>query len=227
MKKKNKNKAKKSITAVGAVVAAGLTPGIVTGTPAPQAPSTDVELTAADVVTIDGDVFDFDELFAMRQVVRDRDQQKVVYGPPPAEVQRQEAEREAMRAKARKDSIRRAKEEFKLVYGPPPVPDESIKQELVRSEVANMDKEKAIEEIQGRLIFFIHAIGDPKYSLNDIKPDSQLIRDLNFNPKRLEQVLEELESNYGVQLTEDMLKQLNTPRRLARFIIEVITPVKE
>ena len=78
MKKKNKNKARKSITAVGAVVAAGLTPGFVTGTPAQQSPSTDIELTAADVVSINGDVFNFDELFAMHQVNRAQDRQKVV-----------------------------------------------------------------------------------------------------------------------------------------------------
>ena len=63
---KKKNKGKKSLTAVGAVVAAGLTPGIVTGAPASQPPIPDVEFTAADAVSIGGDVFDFDELFAMQ-----------------------------------------------------------------------------------------------------------------------------------------------------------------
>lgn len=94
MKKKNKNKARKSITAVGAVVAAGLTPGIVNATPgivtgpqAPQAPATDIELTAADVVSINGEVFDFDDLFAMHQVNRgQRDKPKLVYGPPQPKV---------------------------------------------------------------------------------------------------------------------------------------------
>ena len=68
MKKKNKNKARKSITAVGAVVAAGLTPGIATGTPATLPPSADVEITAADVISINGEVIDFDEMLAMQQI---------------------------------------------------------------------------------------------------------------------------------------------------------------
>ena len=86
MKKKNKDKTRKSITAVGAVVAAGLTPGIAAGTPATQPPSDEVKLTAADVVSINGDVYDFDDLFAMNQVVnRSIDQTIVVYSPPPAQ----------------------------------------------------------------------------------------------------------------------------------------------
>ena len=85
MKKKNKNKARKSITAVGAVVAAGLTPGIVTGAPAPEPQGTDIKLTAADAVSINGEMYDFDDLFAMNQADSvPVDQIVVVYGSPKA-----------------------------------------------------------------------------------------------------------------------------------------------
>jgi hypothetical protein len=66
--KKNKNKGKKTLAAVGAVVAAGLTPGFVAATPQ-CAPSQDpnIEVTAAQVVAIGGNTYSFDELYAMQE----------------------------------------------------------------------------------------------------------------------------------------------------------------
>ena len=67
MKKKNKNKGKKTLTAVGAVVAAGLTPGFIAASAAGssiQGPNTGA--TAAEVVAIDGQAYSFDELYAMQ-----------------------------------------------------------------------------------------------------------------------------------------------------------------
>ena len=64
---KKKNKGKKALTAVGAVVAAGLTPGFITASAAGasiQGPS--AETTAAEVVAIDGQAYSFDELYAMQ-----------------------------------------------------------------------------------------------------------------------------------------------------------------
>ena len=82
---KKKNKAKKSITAVGAVVAAGLTPGMVTGAPVPESLNTDMNLTAADAVSIDGNLYEFEDLFAMNQgTPYPVDQIVVVYGSPKA-----------------------------------------------------------------------------------------------------------------------------------------------
>ena len=65
MKMKKINKGKKALTAVGAVVAAGLTPGIMAATPGclPSLGS-NAEITAADVVAIDGQAYSFDELYA-------------------------------------------------------------------------------------------------------------------------------------------------------------------
>ena len=62
-KKQHKGKGKKALTAVGAVVAAGLTPGIISATPV-QAPA---GASAADAVVIDGTAYGFDELYAMQQ----------------------------------------------------------------------------------------------------------------------------------------------------------------
>ncbi len=58
--KNKKNKGKKALTAVGAVVAAGLTPGIVAASPMQGA---NAGITAADVVAINGMAYGFDELF--------------------------------------------------------------------------------------------------------------------------------------------------------------------
>ena len=65
---KKRNKGKKALTAVGAVVAAGLAPGIVAATPgclSGQGPSAGI--TAADVVAIDGTTYSFDEIYAKQQ----------------------------------------------------------------------------------------------------------------------------------------------------------------
>ena len=63
-----KNKGKRVLTAVGAVVAAGLTPGFIAASAAGssiQGPSAGT--TAAEAVVIDGKTYEFDELFAMQQ----------------------------------------------------------------------------------------------------------------------------------------------------------------
>ena len=65
---RKRNKGKKALTAASAVVTAGLTPGIITATPACMPSHTPNSLiTAAEVVTIDGNTYSFDELYAMQQ----------------------------------------------------------------------------------------------------------------------------------------------------------------
>ena len=65
---KKNNKGKKTLAAVGAVVAAGLTPGFVAASAAglPNQGS-NAGITAADVVAIDGTTYSFDELYAMQR----------------------------------------------------------------------------------------------------------------------------------------------------------------
>ena len=63
---KKKNIGKKTLTAMGAVVAAGLTPSVISGVPLSQ-PQPSGGITAADVVAIDGITYGFDELYAKQQ----------------------------------------------------------------------------------------------------------------------------------------------------------------
>ena len=65
---KKKNKGKKALTAVGAVVAAGLTPGFIVASAAGssiQSPNSGI--TAAEVVAINGQAYSFEELYAKQQ----------------------------------------------------------------------------------------------------------------------------------------------------------------
>ena len=61
---KKKNIGKKKLTAMGAVVAAGLTPGIMAASPNQ---GSNAGITAADVVAIAGTTYGFDELYAMQR----------------------------------------------------------------------------------------------------------------------------------------------------------------
>lgn len=267
MKKKNKNKARKSITAVGAVVAAGLTPGIVTGTPAPQAPAPapDIELTAADAVSINGDVFDFDELFAMTQVKRDKDQMKVVYGPPQPKVygpippkkdkdkdkkkdkdkdkkkkdkdqlireqeiadslmqeqMKKEEENRLARERWRRDSIERAiAQNQKLVYGPPPPPYSFAGPEDLRI-MASIDKANVQQIVEHEFSVFVQQ----NFDIDFVSMDDNIVRGLKLNPKQRKALIEMIEDRFNVQMTDEMMKKLGSLRRIANFIVEVITPI--
>ena len=279
MKKKNKNQSRKSITAVGAVVAAGLTPGIVTGTPLPEPLSSDINLTAADAVSINGEMYDFEDLFAMNQgdPVSVDQTVVVVYGSPKAIKKREEKKKKeeekkkkeekkkdkdkkkkndkdqemrewqiadsaareekrqiqemdelkAAREKARRDSIERVMQrEYKLVYGPPRPSYESSDPEQVRLEIAEYSKDKAIAYVESIIIAYLDNISDMGvrfrgeerkvfYSKTELDSDDKT------------RLIEEVERSFGVQLTEEMMEQLNTPNRLAQFIVEVIKPANK
>ena len=67
-KKPHKGKGKKALTAVGAVVAAGLAPGIVAATPGClSGQGSSAGITAAEVVAIDGQAYSFEELYAKQK----------------------------------------------------------------------------------------------------------------------------------------------------------------
>ena len=66
--KKDKTKGNKTLAAVGAVVAAGLTPGFIAASAAGSPiQGSNAEITAADVVAIAGTTYGFDELYAMQR----------------------------------------------------------------------------------------------------------------------------------------------------------------
>lgn len=215
---KKKNKGRKSITAVSAVVAAGLTPGIISGSPASQPPINDVELTAADAISIGGDIFDFDELFAMEQIRRDPRDIPKVYGPPPS-----------IHKAQRQDSINQSIAE---VYGPPPPRYLFVGPEELRSIAAN-DKQEAADVILEALMDYCRQRPlDPNVDPNVtghiiLREDRDLVRDLMMDSKQLELLQQEIADRFEVQLTEEMLKQLGTLRRVANFIAEVVAPIKE
>ena len=215
---KKKNKGRKSITAVSAVVAAGLTPGIISGSPASQPPINDVELTAADAISIGGDIFDFDELFAMEQIRRDPRDIPKVYGPPPS-----------IHKAQRQDSINQSIAE---VYGPPPPRYLFVGPEELRSIAAN-DKQEAADVILEALMDYCRQRPlDPNVDPNVtghiiLREDRDLVRDLMMDSKLLEMLQQEIADRFEVQLTEEMLKQLGTLRRVANFIAEVVAPIKE
>jgi len=215
---KKKNKGRKSITAVSAVVAAGLTPGIISGSPASQPPINDVELTAADAISIGGDIFDFDELFAMEQIRRDPRDIPKVYGPPPS-----------IHKAQRQDSINQSIAE---VYGPPPPRYLFVGPEELRSIAAN-DKQEAADVILEALMDYCRQRPlDPNVDPNVtghiiLREDRDLVRDLMMDSKQLEMLQQEIADRFEVQLTEEMLKQLGTLRRVANFIAEVVAPIKE
>ena len=215
---KKKNKGRKSITAVSAVVAAGLTPGIISGSPASQPPINDVELTAADAISIGGDIFDFDELFAMEQIRRDPRDIPKVYGPPPS-----------IHKAQRQDSINQSIAE---VYGPPPPRYRFVGPEELRSIAAN-DKQEAADMILEALMDYCRQRPlDPNVDPNVtghiiLREDRDLVSDLMMDSMQLELLQQEIADRFEVQLTEEMLKQLGTLRRVANFIAEVVTPIKE
>ena len=215
---KKKNKGRKTITAVSAVVAAGLTPGIISGSSASQPPINDVELTAADAISIGGDIFDFDELFAMEQIRRDPRDIPKVYGPPPS-----------IHKAQRQDYINQSIAE---VYGPPPPRYLFVGPEELRSIAAN-DKQEAADVILEALMDYCRQRPlDPNVDPNVtghiiLREDRDLVRDLMMDSMQLELLQQEIADRFEVQLTEEMLKQLGTLRRVANFIAEVVTPIKE
>ena len=65
---KRRNKGKRTLTVVGAVVAAGLTPGFIAASAAGSSiQNSNAGTTAAEAVVIDGKTYEFDELYAMQQ----------------------------------------------------------------------------------------------------------------------------------------------------------------
>jgi TonB family protein len=92
VKSRKNNKRKRALTTVGAVVAAGLTPGfIAVSATGATLQNPDAGVTAAEVVAIDGIVYGFDEIFAMQpqhigtkpdEPFREEPQQDERYGVP-------------------------------------------------------------------------------------------------------------------------------------------------
>lgn len=256
MKKKKKNQSRKSITAVGAVVAAGLTPGIVTGAPAPEPLSTDIELTAADAVSINGEMFEFEDLFAMNQGDSvPVDQLVVLYGSP-------KAIKKAMKEKKKKEKSQKAKEQDMIdsLNNEISIMEKQIEDLREQASFEAMRQDRIQRALQDRykLVYGpprpLYTLDSPEslrriiaidktratdlvqdlissfaYKITDkpINPKDNIISDLKLNSQQLETFKQRIYEELGVIITSDMMKKLGTLERIAGFIVEVATPINQ
>ena len=154
----------------------------------------------------------------MEQIRRDPRDIPKVYGPPPS-----------IHKAQRQDSINQSIAE---VYGPPPPRYRFVGPEELRSIAAN-DKQEAADVILEALMDYCRQRPlDPNVDPNVtghiiLREDRDLVRDLMMDSMQLEMLQQEIADRFEVQLTEKMLKQLSTLRRVANFIAEVVAPIKK
>ena len=191
--KKNR---KASLTAVGAVVAAGL------GIAATSANAgTPPALTAADVVAIDGQVLDADALLAQQQVVVDENKARSL-------------------EQARRDSVRTAKERMKsqrLVYGPPRPNNFGPVQPNQNETPAEREQRIKIEQLA--LAECCARLSNADAKGIQVTADSRLTRDLGMDPEQMNQLAKEINDRHCVLFTIEQLEQLSTVRRIVQRIV--------
>ena len=195
--KKDKNKGKKSFATVGAVVAAGLTPGIVAATPqCAPVPEPSIELTAAQVVAIDGNTYSFDELYAMQQ----RDDWK---GRPTISHQTSGGSRYGV--------IRPQQR---------PVPPQ--KPVIVIDAVEGLDTIQV-----GLLNYCAQLLDTDFYTRGFIiSLDCDLTREAGMNDRQLKELKAFIEDYYGVEVSYHRFRlngQLNTLRLISEYIYKIKT----
>ena len=199
---KNKNIRKKTLTAVGAVVAAGLTPGIIAATPSClPVQDTYMGITAAEVVVIDGMTYSFDELLAMQRPGNGLEQGEPRPQPLPQHASRYGAPGSSQHA---------------TYYG---VQHPSGSVVIVTSSEETMKKVylKYLTEYCAQLID-----ADARGIL--ISPDSDLTRELGMNEDQLKELKAEIMDCYGVEVSHYrfyLIGQLNTLRLVAENIAKI------
>ena len=197
--KKDKNKGKKRLAAVGAVVAAGLTPGAIVASAAgmpPQSPN--VEITAAQVVAIAGSTYSFDELFAMQERAN---------GP------RQEQPQHASRYGS-------PQTQHTTMYG---VPRPHIPKPPVEIHVS-----ARLDTIQKGLIEYCIQLldADPYTQGVAFDLDTDLTREMEMSEDQLKQLKAFIEEHYGVEISHHRFRlqgQLNTLRLISEYIFRLKT----
>ena len=222
MKKKNKYNRKKALTAVGAVVAAGLTPGFIAATPGcmpVQGPN--VEVTAADAVAIDGQAYNFDELYAMQQVRKSQvqrpaprpQQQATRYGVPRPQQQA---------AKYGAPPPPRPQYPPSTLYG---VPRPHVPAVVVEQK-ATVDREEIQTDILEYLMNYCSLLIDADKRGIVITPDSDLTKNLGLTEDELKELKAEIEESYGVEVSHHRFRlkgQLNTLRLVSEYITKLKT----
>lgn len=202
---KNKNIRKKTLTAVGAVVAAGLTPGIIAATPSClPVQDTYMGVTAAEVVVIDGMTYSFDELLAMQRPGNGLEQGEPRPQPLPQHASRYGAPGSSQHA---------------TYYG---VQHPSGSVVIVTSSEETMKKVylKYLTEYCAQLI-------DAKARRIRITPDSDLAQDLGMTLEEMKELSAEIKRHYGVETSYfrfRLVGQLNTLRLISDYIYNMSAP---
>ena len=196
--KKDKNKGKKSIAAVGAVVAVGLTPGIVAATPqCVPIPAPNIEVTAAQVVAIGGNTYSFDELYAMQQ--RDDSQ-----GRPTISHQTSGGSRYGV---------------IRPQQSPVP-PRQPV--------IIEIEAVEGLDTIQAGLLEYCTKLLDTDFYTRGviISLDRDLTREIGMNDRQLKELKAFIEDYYGVEVSYHRFSlngQLNTLRLISHYIFKIKT----
>lgn len=202
--KKDKNKGKKTLAAVSAVVAAGLTPGVIAASAAglPNE-SPNVEITAADVVAISGVTYSFDELFAMQERAN---------GP------RQDQPQHASRY-----GIPHPQDQHVTMYGVQrPIRPPQTEPPVEIHVSATLD---TIQE--GLLDYCVQLLDADPYTRGVVfSLDSDLTREIEMSEDQLKELKAFIEEYYGVEVSYNRFRlygQLNTLRLISEYIYKIKT----
>lgn len=199
--KKNKNRGKKTLTAMSAVVAAGLTPGIIAATPACMPVQTIMEITAADVVAFDGNTYGFDELYAMQQRGDGWSPGEVPQTPPQVAVR----------------------------YGSPPPPPHAtyygVPRPVIPPQVEMDPMLIELDTLQWGLMDYCAELIDADARGIIITLDSDLTRELGMDADQLKEFAAGIEGRYDVPVSYHrfyLIGQLNTLRLVSEYIFNLI-----
>lgn len=213
---KKKNKRAKKLTAIGAVVAAGMTPGVISGAPLYQ-PEPNAGITAADMVAIDGSTFSFDELLAIQRpdfglrfyaASSEMPQVATRYGVPRPQ------------QNATYYGVPRPRPKPKPQLDPQPNPQPNPGPTVQVITPLTMDK------IQEELIDYCALLIDADSRGIPISLDSDLTRQLELNEDELKALAAEVKEHFGVEVSYHRFKlvgQLNTLRLLSEYIYRIKT----
>ena len=223
MKNRKNNKRKKALTAVGALVAAGLTPGfIAVSATGATLHNPNAEVTAAEAVAIDGQAYSFDELYAMQQV--DKSQRR---RPTPQSPSQQ----------ATRYGVPRPQQQTAKYGAPPPRPSQYPPTTMygvprphvpavVVEESATIDREEIQMNILTYLMNYCNLLIDADKRGIIITPDSDLTRDLGMTEEDLKELKAEIEEYYGVEVSHHRFRlkgQLNTLFLVSAYITKLKT----
>lgn len=220
---KKKNKGKRTLAAVGAVVAAGLTPGIIAATPnAMPVQDPNIGLTAAEVVAIAGNTYSFDELYAMQQpadagVQEEAPQVALRYGVQPRPTRPVKPT-----PPTAKYAAPRPPGQHETYYGVPrphihPQPPIDV-----------IEVSAALDTIQEGLIgLCVELLDADPYTRGCVfSLDSDLTREMEMSEEQLKALKAEIKERYGVEVSYPrfyLVGQLNTLRLVSEYIYKLKT----